>query len=301
MNLGHILGVPVIASFLLSIAAAQTVGSDQIRLTTPGAPWIIVIDGKPLDIHDHKVKPDHKSAYFLMSPDSDGLNISLYIEPVDKCKTAKECRDFVLNTGNPLWGKYQDLAKADIGDFSYFEFYRPEVMNQPLKMFDMYAQYVSSGYWVDLHLSKVEYKKSDHVLFENLIKSIKFVSKTTPASGDAEKQFESAERAVDKWLAMWDAGKCKESFTSLSPLARGRITEKLWVDYCGNAQKTLGKLRARKPTAGTLIKSLPVKPEYSGATIRYHSAFVNAESVIEVVTLVLEKDGRWTVSNYMIQ
>ena len=100
---------------------------------------------------------------------------------------------------------------------------------------------------------------------------------------------------------MWDAGKCKESFTSLSPLARERITEKLWVDYCGNAQKALGKLRARKPTAGTLIKSLPVKPEYSAATIRYHSAFANAESVIELVTLVLEKDGSWTVSNYAIQ
>lgn len=302
MNLRYILGPPVIAALLLSIAAAQTVVRDQIRLTTPGAPWIIVIDGKPLDISDHKVKPDHKSAYFLMSPAGDGLNISLYIEPVDKCKTAVECRDFVLNTGNPAWGKYQDLAKADIGDFSYFEFYRPVAMNQPLKMFDMYAQYVSNGYWVDLHLSKAEYKKTDHVLFENLIKSIKFVPKSSPAaSGDSEKHFETAQRAADKWLEMWDAGKCKESFTSLSPLAREKITEKLWVDYCGNAQKALGKLRARKPTAGTLIKSVPVKPEYSGATIRYQSAFANAESVIEVVTLVLEKDGRWSVSNYMIQ
>jgi hypothetical protein len=302
MKLRHILDLPVIASLLLSIAAAQTVVRDQIRLTTPGAPWIIVIDGKLLSISDHKVKPDHKSAYFLMSPADDGLNISLYIEPVDKCKTAVECRDFVLNTGNPLWGKYQDLAKADIGGFSYFKFYRPDVMNQPLKMLDMYAQYVSNGYWVDLHLSKVEYKKTDHALFEDLIKSIKFVPKSSPAAGgDSEKHFESAQGAIDKWLAVWDAGRCKESFTSLSPLARERITEKLWVEYCGNAQRALGKLGARKPTAGSLIKSLPAKPEYSGATIRYQSAFANAESVIELVTLVLEKDGRWTVSNYMIQ
>ena len=302
MKLRHFLGVPIITLLLLSIAAAQTGVRDQIRLTSPGAPWIIVIDGKAVDISDHKVKPDHKSAYFLLSPDNDGLNISLYIEPVDKCRTAVECRDFVLSTGNPLWGNYQDLAKADIGDFSYFEFYRPEVMSQPLKMLDVYAQYVSSGYWVDLHLSKAEYKKADHVLFENLIKAIKFVPKSRPAAGgDSEKHFESADRAAEKWLGMWDAGKCKESFASLSPLAREKITEKLWVDYCGNAQNALGKLGARKPTAGSLIKSLPAKPEYSGATIRYHSSFANAESVIEIVTLVLEKDGRWTVSNYMIK
>jgi hypothetical protein len=301
MKLRLILGLVLQALVIGSIAYAQPVTRDEIRLTTPGAPWIIVIEGKALKISDHKIKLDQKSAYYLLSPDNAGVNISLYIEPVVKCKTAVECRDFVLSAGNPAWGKFQDLAKADIGDFSYFEFYRPEVANQALKMFDMYAQYVSNGFWVDLHLSKADYKKADHVLFENVVRSIKFVSKTATAAGGGEKHFEGAQAAADKWLSVWDAAKCKETFALLSPLSRERIDEKLWVDYCGNAQKQLGKLQARKPTAGTIIKSLPSKPDYSGATIHYQSSFENLPTVIEFVSLVLEKDGRWTVSNYRLR
>jgi len=290
------LSVLVLAVFQVFINA-QTVVPNQVRFTTPDAPWTLVIDGQAVDIKTAQVKPDNKSAYFLVYPNKDGLNISLFIEPVDKCKTSDECRDFVLNSGNPAWGKFQDLAKARIGEFSYFEFYRPEAMGQPLQMQDMYAQYVGSGYWVDLHISKVDYKKTDHLLFENLVKSVKFVPKTNAAS---DKNLSAIQAAVEKWLAVWDAGKCKESFAALSPISRTKISEKLWVDYCGSAHIGLGKLKSRKVIASTTVTSLPPTPDRPGATVRYQSVFENSP-VVEFVSLVLEKDGSWTVANYLTQ
>ncbi len=131
--------------------------------------------GHDLDITNVQAKPDEASAYFMMASKSTKLNVSVFIEPVDKCKTGEECRDHVLNLGNPSWGKFEQLAKGKIKDFSYFEFYRPEVKGLPLKMLDMHAQYVSGGYWVDLHISKALYTKADHALFEKLINSVEFV------------------------------------------------------------------------------------------------------------------------------
>ena len=287
------LPVLVLAVFQLFVNA-QTI-PNQVRFTTPEAPWTLLIDGQAVDIKSAQVKPDNKSGYFLVYPNKDGLNISLFIEPVDKCTTSDECRDFILNTGNPAWGKFQDLAKARIGEFSYFEFYRPEAMGQPLRMLDMYAQYVADGYWVDLHISKVDYKKTDHLLFESLIKSVKFVPKTNPAT---DKNLSAVQAAVGKWLALWDLGKCKESFAALSPISRTKITEKLWVDYCGSAHTGLGKLKSRKMIASTTVTSLPPTPDRAGATLRFQSTFENAP-VVEFVSLVLENDGSWSVANYL--
>ena len=102
----------------------------------------------------------------------------------------------VLRLGNSAWGKYQDLVKAEIGDTSYFEFYRPSVLNQPLKMLDMYAEFVHQGYWVDLHLSKVLYTKADHVLFEKLVRSATFVSKMQLGISHGTESWPSAHMAV---------------------------------------------------------------------------------------------------------
>ncbi len=282
-----------------TLASAQVTAKDQIRLTTPEAPWTLVIDGNNLDIKTVQVKPG--GAYFLMSPNKDGLNISLFIEPVDKCKTNDECRDFILNTGNPAWGKFQGLVKARIGDFSYFEFFRPEVKSQPLKIQDMYAEYVGNGYWIDLHISKVLYKKEDKLLFEKLVKSIKFVPKAVEQPNLSDGSFELAQKAAENWLALWGAAKCKESYGSLSTLSRQAISEKQWIDYCEAGNKALGTVTSRKLIASSLIKSLPTKPDYSGATFRYQSNFKDNGPIIEFVSLVLDKDGTWTVANYLTQ
>ena len=130
---------------------------DGVHLTTVKAPWTMRILGNDLDITSVQAKPDQASAYFMMTSESTKLNVSVFIEPVGKCKTGEECRDHVLNLGNPAWGKFEQLAKGRLKDFSYFEFYRPEVQGRPVKMLDMYAEYVSEGYWVDLHISKVLY------------------------------------------------------------------------------------------------------------------------------------------------
>ncbi|HJS50770.1 MAG TPA: DUF4019 domain-containing protein [Pyrinomonadaceae bacterium] len=296
--------VPRIVSISLTIllvlqvfAAGQAVTQDEIRLTTAEAPWVMVIEGNGLDIKTVKVKPG--GAYFLLYPNKHELNISLFIEPVEKCRTSDECRDFVLNAGNPAWGKFQGVTKAKIGPFSYFEFYRPEVQGQPLKMQDMYAEYVADGYWVDLHLSKVLYKKEDRSLFEKLVNSVRFVPKTG-ASVNNERSFEPIVKSAENWLVNWDATKCGESYSSLTSISKSAVTGQLWTEYCESVHKGLGKLKSRKLIATAYTSSLPTKPDHPGASLRYQSVFDNGP-VIEFVSLTREKDGTWTVSNYRPQ
>ena len=170
------LAVILLAPALIS-AQAKELGNGKFSFTTPNAPWELVITAKGFGIGREQLKPDDASGYFLLANGATLYNASLFIEPVGKCKTSKECRDMVLKAGNPAWGKYQDLVVAELGDVSYFEFYRPAVQGHPVRMFDMYAEFVKDGYWVDLHISKMLYDKSDHIAFEDLVKSVEFISK----------------------------------------------------------------------------------------------------------------------------
>lgn len=279
-------------------AAAQTVSEDRIAFTTPDAPWMVSLDGKNFDFQNQQIKPDNKSGYFLMLNEKEGMTVSLFIEPAVKCKTSAECRDFVWKTGNPKWGKVQDVVQSKIGDVSYFEFFRPTVQNLPLEMFDMYAQFVEDGYWVDLHISKVQYKKEDHKLFENFVKAVRFISKTDKPATVTDKAIESARKAAENWMPLWDSGKYKESYAELSPSTKEVFDEKSWSAERTTARKSFGKLKSRKIIQIQFIKSLPYIEDQSGVIFWYLGSYENQERIIESFSVILEKDGIWRVANY---
>ncbi|MBA2736103.1 MAG: DUF4019 domain-containing protein [Pyrinomonadaceae bacterium] len=280
------------------LAVTQTVNQDQIAFTVSDAPWMIMLDSKNLDIKDQQIKRDGKSGYFLLSNEKEGFTVSLFIEPAVKCKTSAECRDFVWKTGNPEWGKVQDVVQSKIGDVSYFEFFRPTVQGQPLQMLDMYAEFVEDGYWVDLHLSKVQYKKEDHLLLENFVKSIRFLSKTAKPTADTDKSIEAARKVAEDWMILWDSGKYKESYAGLASFTKKAFDEKTWFTYWTTARKPFGKLKSRKILQIQLVKSLPGIPDRSGAILRYLSSFGNQEDIFETFSVILEKDGTWRVASY---
>ncbi len=286
----------VLSLVLSAISLAQPLASDSVRLTSIGAPWWLVIDGPGLEVRSVGTKAD--GAYFLLYPTRDELNVSLWIEPAAKCKTNIECRDFVLSSGNPRWGAYEKLNKASFGKFDYFEFYRPTVQEKPVQMQDMYAQYVDAGYWLDVHISKVLYKPEDKARFEKLLNSMKFVPKGAKLT--VPEDAASIVSVGQSWLSKWDQQKCTESYRELTSISREAIKESLWLEYCKSAHLGLGKLGSRELIAITTTGSLPPKPDRSGAVLRFQSTFEKAET-IEFVSLTSEKDGSWTVSNYVTQ
>ena len=289
--------IPLVSGFV----QAQDTFIDGVDLTTIKAPWTLRILGNELDITQVQAKPDQASAYFMMASASSSINVSVFIEPVDKCKTGEECRDHVLGLGNPAWGKYEKLAKGKLKDFSYFEFYRPEVQGKQLKMLDMYAEYVSQGYWVDVHISKALYSKEDHVLFEKVINSISFVPKTGAATTDFDKQVAKAQTAASGWLRLWDTNKCKESYAALAPISRTGITEIHWLGYCIRMVQDVGANRSRKLIAAAFARALPEKTERPLAVLAYHSSFESTPSGVELVALLLEKDTAWSITNYLLR
>lgn len=119
---------------------------------------------------------------------------SLYIEPADTCKTNRECRDLLWKRGNPGWQNPQHVKLSEMAEGSLLEFMVPEAQRVPIRQQHMYAEFVREGYWVDLHLSKMLYQNEDRLLFEKMMKSVRFTAKRGDVGDDRRAQSGPDER-----------------------------------------------------------------------------------------------------------
>jgi tetratricopeptide (TPR) repeat protein len=171
-----------------------------VRLTIPKAPWIMFISGEALALNRQEIKPDGSRGYYMLLDEKAQISASLYIEPVNKCKTSKECRDMVWKLGNPAWEKPQNVKLSEIDEISILELLVPEYQGRPIRHQNMYAQFVVDGYWVDLHISKALYQDQDRALFVRMVKSVRFEPKTGGVSDDQQSQSGPDERIAKETL-----------------------------------------------------------------------------------------------------
>jgi len=158
------------------------------------------ISGAALVLNRQEIKPDGSRGYFMLVDEKAEMFASLFIEPVNKCKTSKECRDMVWKLGNPAWQKPQNVKLSEIGEISILELLVPEYQGRPIRQQNVYAEFVAEGYWVDLHLSKALYQDHDRGLFERMVKSVRFEPKEGDVADDRRSQSVPDERIAKETM-----------------------------------------------------------------------------------------------------
>jgi hypothetical protein len=109
-----------------------------------------------------------------------------------------------------------------------------------------------------------------------------------------------AQKAADQWLALVDAGKYRESWDAASSSFKSSVTRADWVKKAAAARNPTGRLLSRKLTKSTLVKNPPNLPPGQYVAIQYQSSFQNVKSAVETVVPMLDKDGKWRVTDYIV-
>jgi hypothetical protein len=177
MHSGTIVTVTCVLLVSFSLLPAQELAGSQLGFTVAEAPWILILPGNNLKLRVQEHKPDGKKGYVRLTNEMTGINISFFIEPAIRCKTSSSCRDMVWRANRPTLEDPQNVLKSEIDDVSVFEYFLPAVKGVPVRLHNMYAEFVVDGYWVDLHISKGLYKPDDRRLFEDVVRSITFKEK----------------------------------------------------------------------------------------------------------------------------
>jgi hypothetical protein len=167
-------------SFLSALDEIRKAGQKfpgRLDFTSSAAPWIFTIAAADFDIAESKQSPDGKQSYFLFRDEKTGVIASIYIEPAVKCADSASCRNFVRTANLSQVTGAENVASSEIDMVSVFEYLLPKVKDLTVRQYNMYAEFVRDGLWVDLHISKLQYKPEDHKLFEALVRSVKFENK----------------------------------------------------------------------------------------------------------------------------
>lgn len=121
-----------------------------------------------------------------------------------------------------------------------------------------------------------------------------------PQSAQAQAEA-AAVTAAKVWLALVDAGKYAESWTTAAGFFKGVVKQEQWVEAMTGVRTPLGKNTSREVKSATYMTALPGAPDGKYVVIQFQASFENKRSAVETVTPMLDKDGKWRVSGYFIK
>ena len=108
-------------------------------------------------------------------------------------------------------------------------------------------------------------------------------------------------KAAGSWLSLVDAENFTKSWENTSLYFKRSVTEPQWVKLLNSIRKPLGITLSRKLISQQYTTSLPGAPDGEYVVLQYETSFKNKTSSIETITPLLEKDGVWRVSGYLIK
>jgi Protein of unknown function (DUF4019) len=109
-----------------------------------------------------------------------------------------------------------------------------------------------------------------------------------------------AVKTAAAWLRLVDQGDYAQSWAEASSYFRGVVPQDKWVAMVTKVRKPLGAVTTRELILTRHETSLPDAPPGDYFVIQYKSQFAHS-AMIETVTLMLDKDGRYHVAGYFIR
>jgi len=124
---------------------------------------------------------------------------------------------------------------------------------------------------------------------------------STALAQDVAAKREAAEQTARSWLALVDHGDYGQSWQEAASLFQSKITKADWEKALNQARAPLGAAGNRTLMGSMYQTDLPNVPKGEYVVIQYKTAFTGSGPVIETVTPMLDKDGKWRVSGYFVK
>ena len=117
----------------------------------------------------------------------------------------------------------------------------------------------------------------------------------------ADEKEKAATDAATQWLMLTDSRQYAESWFQASTTFRGAVGKEQWKNALDTVRTPLGKVESRQLRNATYTTKMPNGPSGEYVILQYETSFENAPQMIETVTPMLEKNGKWKVSGYFVK
>jgi Protein of unknown function (DUF4019) len=138
-------------------------------------------------------------------------------------------------------------------------------------------------------------------IFASGVLLVMFFTASGKTAQAQQKPEQLAQGSAESWLALVDSGKYGESWEEAAPSFKAHVTKEQWKSMAGPVRDPLGKTLSRKLRSASYTKTLPGAPDGEYVVIQFDTSFEHKQTAVETVTPMLDKDGKWRVSGYLIK
>lgn len=167
----------IAAAFCFDVKADT---ATNLYLSTPGSSWSLEIDTPGFTLEKRVFSRDGMSAQ-LKAHDSDkGIILSAFLEKAASPGDAVKCREYYWNDAQKSPMKKDDIKMSEAGQIALVEYTVKELEGIQVNDKNLNAYLAKDGYWVDVHISKADFKPEDEALLQAIVKSIRFNEHFSP-------------------------------------------------------------------------------------------------------------------------
>ena len=111
----------------------------------------------------------------------------------------------------------------------------------------------------------------------------------------------AAQAAVDVWLSIVDDGRYAQGWDAASSLFKKAVPQAQWTTLATGHRAPLGKMLSRRMISANFSRQLPGTPPGQYVVVVYAASFEHKKTAVETATAMLDVDGQWRVTGYMVK
>jgi hypothetical protein len=100
------------------------------------------------------------------------------------------------------------------------------------------------------------------------------------------------------WLVLVDSEEYETSWREASDFLKENVAEQKWVETMMAVRKPMGSVISRKVKSTQFRTMMPQALKGKYLIIDYQTSFSNKRSIVESITQMMGKDGKWRVAGY---
>ena len=161
-----------IALALLITFIGTSIAYSQSSFQIPSENWSLEIDLEGFEVQQQGTSPDGTMLQVAAINKKENINLSIFIEKVDSDGDKLACRDYYWSKAEKSPLAKENLTKYETDELAIVEHDTKKFKGQTVNFHSLNAYLAYNGYWMDVHISKIDYAKKDKSLFEKVWKSI---------------------------------------------------------------------------------------------------------------------------------
>jgi hypothetical protein len=157
----------------------NTATSTMVLVSVPGNKWALSIAEPNVIVETKELYEDGKNVRLMAYAPDSGILMSAFIEKRPSAGTPQQCRDFYWTTAQKSPLSKEKVRLFERWQMACVEYIVPEHIQMKIQQKNINAYMTRENYWIDVHLSKVNFTESDEKLFESILGNIAIVPRPT--------------------------------------------------------------------------------------------------------------------------